>query len=74
MIKGQQMYGIILIGVNWVVIKLVITGKWQCNDINNNGNVDVLLSTRSLFALPINEIEFDEKHMCNCLGKSNGCS
>ena len=54
-LNEEIMYGIVSTGADWVITKLIITG-----DINNNGNVDVLLSTRSPFALPINEIEFDE--------------
>ncbi|POG74065.1 hypothetical protein GLOIN_2v1476529 [Rhizophagus irregularis DAOM 181602=DAOM 197198] len=48
----KKMYGIVSTGVDWVIIKLVTTG--ECND-NDNGNVDVLLSSRTPFTFPINE-------------------
>ena len=54
------MYGIILTGVDWVIIKLVITS--ECND-NDNGNVEVLLSLQTSFIFPINESVFDKSLM-----------
>ena len=41
-LREDVMYGIILTGVNWVIIKLVATGEY--ND-SNHGNVEVLLSS-----------------------------
>ena len=67
------MYGIVSTGVDWVIIKLVTNGK--CND-NDNGNVEVLLSSRTPFTFPINESVFDKCLMLEnsriCLGKSSG--
>ncbi|RIA93591.1 hypothetical protein C1645_735445 [Glomus cerebriforme] len=41
-LREDVMYGIVSTGVDWVIIKLVTTG--ECND-NDNGNVEVLLSS-----------------------------
>ena len=51
------MYGIVSTGVDWIIIKLVTTG--ECND-NDNGNVEVLLSSQTPFTFPINESVFDK--------------
>ena len=56
-----MMYSIISTGIDWVIIKLVTTG--DCNDIDNNGNVEVLLSSRTPFTFPINESVFDKSLM-----------
>ncbi|PKC07030.1 hypothetical protein RhiirA5_359617 [Rhizophagus irregularis] len=68
------MYGIVSTGVDWVIIKLVTTG--ECND-NDNGNVEVLLSSRAPFTFPINESVFDRSLMLEnsrtYLDKSSGC-
>ncbi|PKY27443.1 hypothetical protein RhiirB3_443167 [Rhizophagus irregularis] len=59
-LREDVMYGIVLTGVEWVIIKLVTTGK--CND-NNNGNVEVLLSSQTQFTFPINESVVDKSLM-----------
>src|SRR5690349_20843697 len=51
-LREDVMYYIVSTGVDWVIIKLVNTGG--CND-NDNGNVEVLLSSRTPFTFPINE-------------------
>jgi hypothetical protein len=68
------MYGIVLTGVDWIIIKLVTTGEYNNSD---NGNVEVLLSSQTPFTFPINESVFD-KVLClensrTCSGKSSGC-
>ncbi|RGB25122.1 hypothetical protein C1646_772166 [Rhizophagus diaphanus] len=59
-LREDVMYGIVSTGVDWVIIKLVNTG--ECND-NDNGNVEVLLSSRTPFTFPINESVFDRSLM-----------
>lgn len=54
------MYGIVSTGVEWVIIKLVTSG--ECNN-NDNGNVEVLLSSQTPFIFPINESVFDKEPM-----------
>uniref|UniRef100_U9SS12 Uncharacterized protein n=1 Tax=Rhizophagus irregularis (strain DAOM 181602 / DAOM 197198 / MUCL 43194) TaxID=747089 RepID=U9SS12_RHIID len=52
-LREDVMYGIVSTGVDWVIIKLVTTtGEYNDSD---NGNVEVLLSSRTPFAFPINE-------------------
>ncbi|PKY56249.1 hypothetical protein RhiirA4_411045, partial [Rhizophagus irregularis] len=58
------MYGIVSTGVDWVIIKLVTTGEYNDSD---NGNVEVLLSSRTL---PINESVFDKSLMLEKLNKN----
>ncbi|EXX64128.1 uncharacterized protein OCT59_013517 [Rhizophagus irregularis] len=73
-LREDIMYGIVSTGVDWVIIKLVNTG--ECND-NDNGNVEVLLSSRAPFTFPINESVFDRSLMLEnsrtYLDKSSGC-
>ncbi|PKY54019.1 hypothetical protein RhiirA4_447853 [Rhizophagus irregularis] len=59
-LREDIMYGIVSTGVDLVIIKLVNTG--ECND-NDNGNVEVLLSSRTPFTFPINESVFDRNLM-----------
>ncbi|GES72861.1 hypothetical protein GLOIN_2v1705536 [Rhizophagus clarus] len=59
-INQDVMYGIVLTGVDWVIIKLVTTG--ECND-NDNGNIEVSLSLRTPFTFPINKSAFDKSLM-----------
>ena len=59
-LREDVMYGIVSTGVDWVIIKLVTIG--ECND-NDNGNVEVLLSSRTPFTFPINESVFDKSLM-----------
>ncbi|RIA80325.1 hypothetical protein C1645_838898 [Glomus cerebriforme] len=56
-LREDVMYGIISTGVDWVIIKLITTGDY--NDNYNNGNVEVLLSSKTSFTFPINESVFD---------------
>lgn len=46
---------------DWVIIKLVTTGEYNNND---NGNVEVLLSSWTPFTFPINKSVFDRKNEC----------
>ncbi|GET01662.1 hypothetical protein GLOIN_2v1705536 [Rhizophagus clarus] len=51
-LREDVMYGMVSTGVDWVIIKLVTTGEYNDSD---NGNVEVLLSSRTPFTFPINE-------------------
>ena len=59
-LREDVMYGIVSTGVGWVIIKLVTTGEYNDSD---NGNVEVLLSSRTPFTFPINESVFDKSLM-----------
>ena len=59
-LREDIMYGIVLTGVDRIIIKLVTTG--ECID-NDNGNVKVLLSSRTPFTFLINESVFDKSLM-----------
>jgi hypothetical protein len=59
-LREDVMYGIVSTGVDWVIIKLVTTGEYNDSD---NGNVEVLLSSRTPFTFPINESVFDRSLM-----------
>ncbi|PKC06519.1 hypothetical protein RhiirA5_501328 [Rhizophagus irregularis] len=59
-LREDVMYGIVSTGVDWVIIKLVTTGEYNDSD---NGNVEVLLSSRTPFTFPINESVFDKSLM-----------
>ncbi|CAB4432712.1 unnamed protein product [Rhizophagus irregularis] len=52
-LREDVMYGIVLTGVEWVIIKLVTTG--ECND-NDNGNVEVLLSSQTQLLFPSTKV------------------
>ncbi|GES94969.1 hypothetical protein GLOIN_2v1572084 [Rhizophagus clarus] len=67
-LRKDVMYGIVSTGVNWIIIKLVTTGKYNDSD---NWNVAVLLSSRTPFTFPINESVFDK---FLCLENSRTCS
>ena len=57
-LREDVMFGIVTTGVEWVIIKLVSNGS-----NNNNDNVRVLLSSRSPFSLPINEVPLQRERL-----------
>jgi hypothetical protein len=54
-LREDAMFGIITTGVDWVIIKLISNGGSV-----NNDNVKVMLSSRSPFSLPINEVPLED--------------
>jgi hypothetical protein len=62
-----MMFGIVTTGIEWTIIKLVSNGSNNNNNNNNSNNDDdnvrVLLSSRSPFSLPINEIPLQPERL-----------
>src|SRR4051812_23678492 len=51
-LREDVMFGIVTTGVHWIIIKVVSNGV---NEDGNNNNVQVLLSSRSILRLTIDE-------------------
>jgi hypothetical protein len=68
-LREDVMFGIITTGVHWIIIKVISNGVNEDgnNNNNNNNNVQVLLSSRSISRLPIDEEKLQRDDLKNHL-------